>query len=44
VDELMALCDRLEAQLATAQEETSRLLESVLYSALSHIRAESTRQ
>jgi type I restriction enzyme S subunit len=34
VDELMALCDKLEAQLATAQTETSRLLESVLHHAL----------
>jgi type I restriction enzyme S subunit len=33
-DELMALCDRLEAQLATVQNETSRLLESVLHYAL----------
>jgi len=35
VDELMALCDRLETQLSTAQSETSRLLESVLHHALS---------
>ena len=34
VDELMALCDRLEAQLATAQTESRRLLESVLHHAL----------
>jgi type I restriction enzyme S subunit len=34
VDKLMVLCNRLEAQLATAQEETSRLLESVLHHAL----------
>jgi len=34
VDELMALCDRLEAQLATVETETSRLLESVLHHAL----------
>jgi type I restriction enzyme, S subunit len=34
VDELMALCDRLETQLATAQAETSCLLESVLHHAL----------
>jgi type I restriction enzyme S subunit len=34
VNELMALCDRLEAQLAAAQDETSRLLESVLYHSL----------
>lgn len=34
VDELMALCDKLEAQLKTAQTETSRLLESVLHNAL----------
>jgi len=34
VDELMALCDRLEAQLATAQTESSRLLEAVLHRAL----------
>jgi type I restriction enzyme S subunit len=34
VDELMALCDQLEVQLATAQAEASRLLESVLHNAL----------
>jgi type I restriction enzyme S subunit len=34
VDELMALCDRLEAQLATAQTESRRLLEAVLNEAL----------
>ncbi len=34
VDKLMVLCDRLEAQLATAQEETRRLLESVLHHAV----------
>jgi type I restriction enzyme S subunit len=34
VDELTALCDKLEANLITAQTETSRLLESVLHAAL----------
>jgi type I restriction enzyme, S subunit len=34
VDELMALCDRLEVQLANAKTEASRLLESVLHHAL----------
>jgi type I restriction enzyme S subunit len=34
VDELMALCDQLETSLATAETETSRLLESVLHHAL----------
>ena len=34
VDELMALCDRLEEHLTTAQTETRRLLESVLHLAL----------
>jgi type I restriction enzyme S subunit len=34
VDELMAICDQLEAWLATAQTEASRLLESVLFNAL----------
>jgi type I restriction enzyme S subunit len=34
VGELMALCDRLEAQLATAQSESRRLLEAVLHEAL----------
>ena len=38
VDELMALCDRLEAQLTMAQTETSRLLESVLHHALASSR------
>jgi len=36
VDELMKLCDLLEAQLTTAQSETGRLLESVLYHALNN--------
>jgi type I restriction enzyme S subunit len=34
VDELMALCDRLEAQLATARSKGRRLLEAVLHAAL----------
>jgi type I restriction enzyme S subunit len=34
VDELMALCDRLEAQLTTTQTESRRLLEAVLHQAL----------
>jgi type I restriction enzyme S subunit len=34
VDELMSLCDQLEARLATAQIEAARLLESVLHHAL----------
>jgi restriction endonuclease S subunit len=34
VDELMAICDRLEAQLTTGQTEANRLLEAVLYRAL----------
>jgi type I restriction enzyme, S subunit len=34
VDELMALCDKLEAQLTSAQTDTSRLLEAVLHKAL----------
>lgn len=34
VDELMALCDKLEAQLTTTQTESRRLLESVLHEAL----------
>lgn len=34
VSELLALCDRLEGQLATAQTESKRLLESVLHQAL----------
>ncbi len=34
VDELMSLCDQLEARLTTAQAEASRLLESVLHNAL----------
>ena len=34
VEELMALCDRLEAQLTTAQTENHRLLEAVLCEAL----------
>jgi type I restriction enzyme S subunit len=34
VDELMALCDQLEAQLATTQSEKRSLLEAVLFHAL----------
>ena len=34
VDELMALCDRLEAQLTTTQIESQRLLEALLHQAL----------
>jgi len=34
VDELMAICDQLEAQLTTAQTESRRLLEAVLHDAL----------
>jgi type I restriction enzyme S subunit len=35
VDELTRLCAQLEAHLATAQTETSRLLDAVLHEALS---------
>jgi type I restriction enzyme S subunit len=35
VDELMVLCDRLEAQLNTVNHESSRLLDAILHSALS---------
>lgn len=35
VDELMTLCDRLEAQLTTTQTESRRLLEAVLHEAIS---------
>jgi type I restriction enzyme S subunit len=34
VDELMGLCDRLEAELTTTQTESRRLLEAVLHQAL----------
>lgn len=34
VDELMALCDRLEVQLATTHSDSRRLLEAVLHEAL----------
>jgi type I restriction enzyme, S subunit len=34
VDELMALCDRLEAQLTTIHTDSRRLLEAVLHEAL----------
>ncbi|HEY1189473.1 MAG TPA: restriction endonuclease subunit S [Gemmata sp.] len=37
VDELMALCDRLESQLTTAQTESRRLLEAVLHEALTPV-------
>jgi type I restriction enzyme, S subunit len=35
VNELMAICDRLEMQIGITQAESSRLLESVLHNALS---------
>jgi len=35
VEELIALCDRMEAQLTTTQTESRRLLEAVLHEALS---------
>lgn len=34
VDELMSVCDQLEAQLTTAQTEGRRLLEAVLHEAI----------
>ncbi len=34
VNELMAVCDRLESQLATDRSESRRLLEAVLHEAL----------
>jgi type I restriction enzyme S subunit len=34
VDELMAVCDQLEAQLTTTQTDSRRLLEAVLHDAL----------
>ena len=34
VDELMVLCDRLEAQLTVTRTESRRLLEAVLHEAL----------
>ena len=34
VDELLAVCDQLEAQLTTTQTESRRLLEAVLHEAL----------
>ena len=40
VDELMALCDRLEASLTTGDETRGRLLESVLHEALEVVAAD----
>ena len=37
VDELMALCDQLEAQLNTTQTDSRRLLEAVLEQALAPV-------
>jgi type I restriction enzyme S subunit len=37
VNELLALCDRLEAQLTTTQTETRRILEAVLHQALTPV-------
>jgi type I restriction enzyme, S subunit len=39
VEELMALCDRLEAQLTIAQTESRHLLEAVLHEALAPLAA-----
>lgn len=36
VDELMALCDRLEVQLTAVQNESSRLVDTVLHRTLSN--------
>ena len=43
VDELMALCGRLEEQLTSAQTESSRLLEAVLHNALTGRRQSGAR-
>jgi type I restriction enzyme S subunit len=40
VDELMALCDQLEAQLTTTQTDSRRLLEAVLHEALAPVQEE----
>ena len=40
VDELMALCDQLEAQLTTTEADSRRLLEAVLHETLSPALAE----
>jgi type I restriction enzyme S subunit len=37
VEELMALCDRMEAQVTTTQTESRRLLEAVLHKALAPV-------
>jgi type I restriction enzyme S subunit len=37
VDELMALCDQLEAQLTTTEANSRRLLEAVLHEALAPV-------
>ena len=44
VDELMAICDRLESQLTTAQTESRRLLEAVLHEALAPAIEQTRRQ
>jgi type I restriction enzyme, S subunit len=43
VDELMALCDRLETQLANVRDGTSRLLESVLHNTFNETEEVTTR-
>ncbi len=43
VQELMALCDRLEAQLTVAQTESRRLLEAILNEALNDNQGHSNR-
>jgi len=43
VDELMALCDQLEAQLNTTETDSRRLLEAVLHEALAPVLEEAAR-
>ncbi len=40
VDELMTVCDRMEAQLTATQNEKRKLLESVLHHALNGKRSD----
>jgi type I restriction enzyme S subunit len=42
VDELMALCNRMEARLTMIETESRRLLEAVLYEALTNTKSKNS--
>lgn len=44
VDELMTICDQLEAQLTSTQEQSRRFLEAVLHEALAAAESDPERE